>query len=104
MKATGSSLRVQARLNEIDRQIVSGRLRLNALKWVGAPVAVMTGAYLSYFLYSRGMGLTENVLAGLGGVGSALLAGVSGYRTVQRQVAELEEEREELREVGSGPV
>lgn len=96
MNLIESPLRVQARLNEIDRQLFSSRFGVNALKWLAAPVVVVFVAYLSYFLYERDIGVTENVVVGLGGLVSSLIAGVSGYRALQRHIDELEEERAEL--------
>lgn len=91
-------------MHAIDRQLSSSRFRLMALRWVGGPVMVLIVAYLSYFLYERGAGLTENVLMGLGGVGSSLLAGVGGNRTIQRQIQELEDERAQLQDSMIGSV
>ena len=94
-----SDLRRQARLNEVDRQLASHRFRLAAMKWVVVPVMLLTGGYVAYVLHGRGMPSTENLMAGLGGVASVLLAGVGGYRAQWRRLGELEQERAELESV-----
>ena len=94
-----SDLRRQARLHEVDRQLASQRFRLAAVKWVVVPSMLLTVGYVAYVLHGRGMPSTENLMAGLGGVASVLLAGVGGYRAQRRRLGELEQERAELESV-----
>lgn len=88
--------RIQARANNLDREILASRVRLAGMKWIGSPSAVLAVGYLSYFLYDRGIGLSGSVLVGFGGLAASVAGVVSGFRRLREELDELEQERARL--------
>ena len=88
----GGGLRVQARLNEIDRRTSALKFRLGFLRWLVLPVFYVALVAMAVGLI-LGFGAHEEMVGGIIGIGGAAAGFIHWVRQLRDEISDLEDER-----------